>query len=50
MTMADERHDPEFLKHLFEATQVLRKPIGGIIALTSPDTIATGIVGKRSRM
>jgi hypothetical protein len=30
--MADERHDPEFLKHLFEATQVLRKPVSGIIA------------------
>jgi hypothetical protein len=30
--MTDERRDPEFLKHVFEATQVLRKPITGIIA------------------
>ena len=30
--MTEERHDPEFLRHLFEATQVLRKPISGIIA------------------
>ena len=30
--MADERRDPEFLKHVFDATQVLRKPITGIIA------------------
>jgi len=27
-----ERHDPEFLKHLFERTEILRKPIAGIIA------------------
>jgi len=26
-----ERHDPEFLKHLFETTEILRKPISGII-------------------
>jgi hypothetical protein len=30
--MAEERHDPEFLKHIFDATQVLRKPVTGIIA------------------
>ena len=30
--MADEQHDPEFLKHVFDTTQVLRKPISGIIA------------------
>lgn len=30
--MFGERHDPEYLKHLFEATEVLRKPITGIIA------------------
>ena len=30
--MAEERHDPEFLKHIFDTTQVLRKPISGIIA------------------
>jgi hypothetical protein len=27
-----ERHDPEFLKHLFDRTEVLRKPVAGIIA------------------
>jgi len=27
-----ERHDPEFLKHLFERTEILRKPVTGIIA------------------
>jgi hypothetical protein len=27
-----ERHDPEFLKHLFDATEILRKPVSGIIA------------------
>jgi hypothetical protein len=27
-----ERHDPEFLKHLFETTEILRKPISGIIS------------------
>lgn len=26
-----ERHDPEFLRHLFEATEILRKPVSGII-------------------
>ena len=26
------RQDPEFLRHLFETTQILRKPISGIIA------------------
>ena len=30
--MAEERQDPEFLKHIFDTTQVLRKPISGIIA------------------
>ncbi|HET7874293.1 MAG TPA: hypothetical protein VFN71_02110, partial [Methylomirabilota bacterium] len=30
--MFGERHDPEFLKHLFEATEILRKPMSGIIA------------------
>src|SRR5574342_1280668 len=30
--MAGERHDPEFLKHLFETTEILRKPVAGIIA------------------
>ena len=30
--MFGERHDPEFLKHLFEQTEILRKPITGIIA------------------
>jgi hypothetical protein len=30
--MFDERHDPEFLKHLFERTEILRKPVSGIIA------------------
>src|SRR5258708_1341667 len=30
--MFGERHDPEFLKHLFERTEILRKPITGIIA------------------
>src|SRR5262249_8824211 len=27
-----ERHDPEFLKHLFDTTEILRKPVSGIIA------------------
>src|SRR4030095_11778803 len=27
-----ERHDPEFLKHLFDQTEILRKPVAGIIA------------------
>ena len=27
-----ERHDPEYLKHLFDATEILRKPVSGIIA------------------
>jgi len=27
-----ERHDPEYLKHLFDTTEILRKPVGGIIA------------------
>ena len=30
--MAEDRHDPEFLKHIFDTTQVLRKPVTGIIA------------------
>jgi hypothetical protein len=30
--MSEERHDPEFLKHIFDTTQVLRKPVSGIIA------------------
>ncbi len=30
--MFGEKHDPEFLKHLFETTEILRKPITGIIA------------------
>src|SRR5262249_55380412 len=30
--MAEERHDPEFLKHIFETTEILRKPVSGIIA------------------
>ncbi len=28
----NERHDPEYLKHLFETTEILRKPVSGIIA------------------
>ena len=27
-----DRDDPEFLKHLFDTTEILRKPMGGIIA------------------
>ena len=27
-----ERQDPEYLKHLFETTSILRKPVSGIIA------------------
>ena len=30
--MFGEQHDPEFLKHLFETTEILRKPVSGIIA------------------
>jgi hypothetical protein len=30
--MTDERHDPEFLKHVFDETRVVRKPVSGIIA------------------
>ena len=30
--MFDEPHDPEFLKHLFDTTEILRKPMTGIIA------------------
>ena len=30
--MFGERHDPEFIRHLFETTRILRKPITGIIA------------------
>jgi hypothetical protein len=30
--MFGERHDPEFLKHLFDTTEILRKPVTGIIA------------------
>ena len=29
--MPDERHDPEYLKHLFDTTEILRKPVSGII-------------------
>ena len=25
--MFGEKHDPEFLKHLFESTEILRKPV-----------------------
>ena len=27
-----EHHDPEYLKHLFDTTEILRKPVSGIIA------------------
>lgn len=27
-----DRHDPEYLKHLFDTTEILRKPVSGIIA------------------
>ena len=27
-----ERDDPEYLKHLFDSTEILRKPVSGIIA------------------
>jgi hypothetical protein len=27
-----ERHDPDYLKHLFDTTEILRKPVAGIIA------------------
>lgn len=30
--MFGERHDPEFLKSLFDRTEILRKPVAGIIA------------------
>lgn len=30
--MFGERHDPELLKHLFDQTEILRKPVSGIIA------------------
>jgi hypothetical protein len=30
--MAPEAHDPEFLRHVFEHTEVVRKPLAGIIA------------------
>src|SRR5688500_16051854 len=30
--MFGEQHDPEFLKHLFDRTEILRKPVAGIIA------------------
>jgi hypothetical protein len=30
--MGEERFDSEFLKHLFDTTEILRKPLGGIIA------------------
>ena len=30
--MFGERHDPEFLKSLFDQTEILRKPVAGIIA------------------
>ncbi len=30
--MFEDRHDPEFIKHLFQATEILRKPVSGIIA------------------
>ena len=30
--MFGEKHDPEFLRHLFDETEILRKPVAGIIA------------------
>src|SRR5258708_12401554 len=30
--MLGEKDDPEFIKHLFETTEILRKPVAGIIA------------------
>jgi hypothetical protein len=30
--MFGERHEPEFLKHVFDTTEILRKPITGIIS------------------
>ncbi len=30
--MFGERLDPEFIKHLFETTEILRKPVAGIIS------------------
>jgi hypothetical protein len=30
--MLGESHDPEFLKHLFDTTEIVRKPLSGIIA------------------
>ncbi|HYB40807.1 MAG TPA: hypothetical protein VEL75_03495 [Candidatus Methylomirabilis sp.] len=30
--MPAEPRDPEYLKHLFDTTEILRKPVGGIIA------------------
>src|SRR6266571_7482994 len=27
-----DRHDPEYLRHLFETTAIIRKPVSGIIA------------------
>jgi hypothetical protein len=27
-----DRNDPEYLRHLFDTTEILRKPVGGIIA------------------
>jgi hypothetical protein len=30
--MLGESHDPEFLKHLFDTTEIVRKPLAGIIA------------------
>ena len=30
--MFGEHQDPEFLKHLFDTTEILRKPVAGIIA------------------
>src|SRR5262250_2088281 len=41
--MADDRHDPEFLKHIFDTTQVLRKPVSGIIAGPQEDRPARSV-------
>ena len=57
--MFGERHDPEFLKHLFDTTEIVRKPMAGIIAgyhvlpyiLVGPrDDQAAGSVEVRGRI
>jgi hypothetical protein len=56
--MFGERHDPEFLKHLFDTTEILRKPMSGIIAgyhmlpyiLVGPQERAAGSVEIRGRI